>query len=149
MKPEAKILVVDDEPMVRGAMSQLLTHCGHEVEQAEGGEAALALLAQNCFDVVITDFSMPGMPGDQLVARIRKQWPAQRVILATGFVDEYKVFGDPASHVDALLLKPFTFQELKDAIEQVMALEPPAAIQAMPPMSEQPADGDFRRPPPP
>ena len=139
-------MVVDDEPMVRGAISQLLAHCGHEVEQAGDGEAALAVLAQHSFDVVITDFSMPGMPGDQLVARIREHWPAQRVIMATGFVDEYKVFGQPAAHVDALLLKPFTFQELKDAIEQVMALEPPDESGALPPMVERPPEDDFRPP---
>ena len=134
-------MVVDDEPLVRDALSQLLGHCGCQVETADGGEAALAVLARRDFDVVITDFSMPGLHGDQLVARIRERWPAQRVIMATGFVDEYKVFGQPASHVDALLLKPFTFQELQDAIERVLTLEAPEVSGALPPPED-----DFRPP---
>ncbi len=146
MKTATKILVVDDEPMVREAISQLLEHCGHAVEQADGGEAALARLAQREFDVVITDFSMPGMPGDELVERIRERLPAQRVIMATGFVDEYKVFGRPAAHVDALLLKPFTFLELKDAIERVLALEPPDEAGALPADEDRPPE-DICRPP--
>lgn len=146
MKTRTNILVVDDESMVREAMSQLLEHCGHEVEQAGGGEAALALLAQHSFDVVITDFSMPGMPGDQLVARIREHWPAQRVIMTTGFVEEYQAFGQRAAQVDALLLKPFTFQELKDAVEQVMAWEPPDEAGALPPLVERPSEDDCRPP---
>jgi CheY-like chemotaxis protein len=140
------MLVVDDEPMVREAMCQLLEHCGYEVEAAEGGQAALARLAQREFDLVITDFSMPGMPGDQLVIHIRERRPAQRVIMATGFVDEYKVFGQPAAHVDALLLKPFTFQELKDAIERVLAVEPPDKSDALPADLERPPEDDFRPP---
>jgi len=140
-------LVVDDEPTVRGAITELLAHCGHQVEQAEGGEAALALLARHRFDVVSTDFSMPGMSGDQLVVHIREHWPAQRVIMATGFVEEYKAFGRPAAHVDALLLKPFTFQELRDVIEQVMDLEPGEESGALPPMVER-LPGDDLPPPP-
>lgn len=140
-------MVVDDEAMVREAMKQLLEHCGHEVEQAEGGEAALAWLTQRDFDVVITDFSMPGMHGDQLVARIREQWPRQRVVMASGFVDEYKVFGQPLAHVDALLLKPFTFQELQDTVERVLAAEPPAESGALPPLVERTSANDFVPPP--
>jgi CheY-like chemotaxis protein len=144
-----KILIVDDEPMVREAMRQMLEHCGHEVEQVENGEAALAQLARREFDVVITDFSMPGMHGDQLVARIRERLPQQRIIMASGFVDEYRVFGQPGAHVDALLLKPFTFQELLDTLESVLAGAGPegSAVLPQPPLVPRPAADDL--PPPP
>ena len=98
----------------------LLEHDGHEVTSADSGEAALAQLAQRKFDLVITDFSMPGMHGDQLVARIRQLMPNQPIIMATGFVEEYKVFGQASGGVDALLLKPFSLKELREAIEQVL-----------------------------
>ena len=75
-----------------------------------------------------------------------KDCQLQRVIMATGYVDEYKVFGQPGTHVDALLLKPFTFQELKDAIEQVMALEPPDESAALPPLMERPPEDEVRPP---
>jgi CheY-like chemotaxis protein len=147
MNRGAKILVVDDEPMVREAMQRMLEHCGHEVEQAENGESALAQLARREFDVVITDFSMPGMHGDQLVARIRERLPMQHIIMASGFVDEYRVFGQPSSHVDALLLKPFTFQELQDAVERVMAVAEPDDSGILPPLVKRTPGDDFMPPP--
>jgi CheY-like chemotaxis protein len=145
----AKILVVDDEPMVREAMKLLLEHGGHEVEEVDGGEAALARLAEHEFDVVITDFSMPRMQGDQLVVRIREQRPFQRVIMSTGFLDEYKVFGQPGGHVDAVLLKPFTAKELGEAVERVLALEHPGGSDALPPIFERSPLDDFVPPPKP
>ena len=120
MKNRLQILVVDDEPTVRQAIKQLLKHVGYEVEAVEGGEAALDLMQQRVFDVVITDFSMPGMYGDQLAARIRQQSPGQPIIMVTAYAQEFKVFGQPYANVDALILKPFTLQELDEAIKQVV-----------------------------
>ena len=120
MQQGVNILVVDDDADVRQCIKLLLEHDGHEVTSADSGEAALAQLAQRKFDLVITDFSMPGMHGDQLVARIRQLMPNQPIIMATGFVEEYKVFGQASGGVDALLLKPFSLKELREAIEQVL-----------------------------
>ena len=131
-KQPIQILVVDDEPAIREFVCLLMKHDGHEVETAACGEAALALLAQRHFDLVITDFSMPGMQGDELVARIRQQRPTQRVIMATAFAEEFKVFGQADGHVDALLLKPFTLQELRSTIESVLAVEPPGLSHDLP-----------------
>jgi len=136
-------MVVDDEPTVRNAIKRLLEHAGHTVATAEGGEAALEILAKETFDLVITDFSMPGMHGDQLVARIRQTIPNQRIIMATAFVEEYKVFGQTSAPVDALLLKPFSLQELHEAIARVMQPgndrqwdAPPPAVMAKKPMKD-------------
>jgi len=126
-------LVVDDEPTVRNAIKRLLEHAGHTVDTAEGGEAALELLAKQSFDLVVTDFSMPGMHGDQLVARIRQIIPSQRIIMATAFVEEYKVFGQTSAPVDALLLKPFSLHELHEAIARVMGREDYRQWEAPPP----------------
>lgn len=120
MKNRLQILVVDDEPTVRQAIKQLLKHVGYEVAAVESGEAALDLMQQRAFDVVITDFSMPGMYGDQLAARIRQQSPGQPIIMVTAYAQEFKVFGQPYANVDALILKPFTLQELDEAIKQVV-----------------------------
>ena len=116
MKQGVQILLVDDEHSIRRAVRLLLEHAGHKVWEAEGGEMALQLLAVRKFDVVITDFYMPGMDGDQLVSRIRQMLPAQPIIMATSFIEEFQVFGQPAGRVDALLRKPFTLKELHDAI---------------------------------
>jgi len=125
VKQGVQILVVDDEPLVRQSMQLLLEHDGHEVFAVDSGEAALEQLAQRQFDLVITDFSMPGMHGDQLVARIREGRPDQLIIMATAFAPEYQVFGQATGYVDALLHKPFSFRELREAIEQVLPRERP------------------------
>ena len=117
----------------------LWEHDGHQVWQADSGEAALVKLAQRKFDLVITDFSMPGMHGDQLVARIRQLIPTQPVIMITAFVEEYKIFGEASGRVDALLLKPFAFQELRDAIEQVLIQVQPDQSNLPPNLQPSPA----------
>ncbi len=114
-------LVVDDEAIVSDTIKMLLVHDGHEAQAVENGEAALARMEQQRFDVVITDFHMPGMKGDQLIARIKELYPGQPVIMITAFAEEYnrKVFDQPSVKADALLLKPFSLAELRDAINRV------------------------------
>ena len=64
MSAPKKILVVDDEPMVCEAVKMLLEFDGHQVVTAVNGNEALALFDDGGFDVVITDYTMPGMKGD-------------------------------------------------------------------------------------
>jgi DNA-binding response OmpR family regulator len=136
VRKRIQILVVDDEEMVRRSMKMLLEHDGHEVCLADSGEAALEILAQRKFELVITDFSMPGMHGDQLVVRIRQLIPNQPIIMASAFVEEYKIFGEASGQVDALLLKPFGMKELRAAIEQVLIQAPPEQTSDLPPMAK-------------
>lgn len=111
---------MDDEPIVRQSIKLILKHLGHNAEVVDSAKVALARLAESQFDIVITDYSMPDMLGDELVARIRQLLPAQRIIMVTAFVEEYKVFGHPDSKVDALLIKPFSFKDLNEAVERVL-----------------------------
>lgn len=143
MKQRLQILAVDDEPSVRRAIKLLLEHAGHDVSEADGGEAALELLAERKFDVIITDFLMPGMHGDQLVARIRRLLPAQPIIMVTAFPEEYQMFGQPTGRVDALLLKPFTLKELHDAIKHAMTPHRPDELNLATPAAALPAPQNF------
>jgi len=146
VQSRVQILVVDDEPIVRRSIKMLLEHDGHAVCAVESGEAALEQLAQRKFDLVITDFSMSGMHGGQLAVRIRQLIPTQPIIMCTAFVEEYKIFGEASGHVDALLFKPFSFKELREAIELVLnegdpddksvmplEIDPPPAQNLLPP----------------
>ena len=123
MNKGLEILVVDDEALVGETIKLLLDHEEHKVCHVESGEAALAELAQRKFDLVITDFLMPGMQGDELVANIRQLAPAQPIIMVTAFIHEFKVFGQSAGKPDAILLKPFSLTELRDAIHRVLTRE--------------------------
>ena len=139
------ILIVDDEALVREAMQRLLEHDGYEVEAFSDGQSVLKRLQERTFDLVITDFSMPGMSGDELVTRIRELSPSQRIILATAYVEEFRVFGQPQDNVDAVLLKPFSFKELGEAVELVMAHEHHDGSQ-VPPIIERSHVHDFLPP---
>ena len=73
--PQRRILVVDDEPLVCDAVKMMLAFDGHVVETASNGKDALALLDKSKFDIVITDFKMPTMRGDELAAAIKARNP--------------------------------------------------------------------------
>ena len=119
-KPVLQILVVDDEPTVRDSIRMLLTHFGHSVQTADNGAAALALLTPGRFNLVITDYFMHGMKGDELATLIKLREPGLPVIMATAFADELKAGGKLDGNVNHLLIKPFSVAELNDAIARVM-----------------------------
>jgi CheY-like chemotaxis protein len=121
VKKALQILVADDDAMTRQSIQLLLEYDGHEVFPVDSSEAALAQLAERIFDLVITDFLMPGIQGDELVGHIRKLIPTQPILMVTAFLNEYEKYGQASGGIDALLLKPFSRQQLQDAIEQVMS----------------------------
>lgn len=115
-----QILVVDDEPGVCKAIKLLLGIDGHEVHTVASGEEALALLEQHHFDVIITDYSVWGMNGDQLTAHIKQFRPAQPIIMATADADDFNVGGKSTGGADWVIKKPFSRKDLRDALSRVM-----------------------------
>jgi len=113
------ILVVDDESSVCKAIKMLLEFDGHSVETAADGTQALEMFAKSKFDIVITDYSMSGMKGDHMAAQMKAAKPDQPIILATAFAESFRNSGQPTIMVDAVLNKPFSLLELRDAITQV------------------------------
>ena len=109
-----RILVVDDEPLVCAAICMVLACAGHRAESAYNGEEALAKFQAGSFDVVLTDFTMPGMPGDQLAREIKARDPAKPIIMITGFPPAKK-----PSAIASVILKPFNLQDLQKALEDV------------------------------
>jgi CheY-like chemotaxis protein len=120
-KARYQILVVDDEPSVCKAIQMMLKYFGHDVLTASDGPQALALFAQSKFDLIITDYLMPQMKGDQLVTHIKGSRPDQRIIMATAFAEDFLSYGKPAGGVDYVLSKPFSLDELRNAIARVMS----------------------------
>jgi CheY-like chemotaxis protein len=87
------VLVVDDEPIVRDAIVALLGVDGHRVRAESAGEAAVAALAAEPFDLLITDISMPGMDGRELVSRARSLRPGLKTVLLSGWASDAIVRG--------------------------------------------------------
>jgi CheY-like chemotaxis protein len=117
-----RILVVDDERMVRDALFLLLSSQGHSVVTAASGPDALALFEPGKFDLVFTDYFMPVMNGDKLAAEIKTRAPAQPVIAVTAYADRLRQA--PAAWFDAYLAKPFGLKQLRDLIEQYVPPQP-------------------------
>jgi CheY-like chemotaxis protein len=111
-----KILVVDDDSSVNDMFRALLEFDGHEVQTAYSGEAAVPLLQQNKFDLLITDYSMNGMQGDELAALVKEHWPDLPIIMASGSYADSSVVGNSQLCVDYFLSKPFFMDELREAI---------------------------------
>ena len=123
------ILVVDDEPYVCDAVRMMLAFDGHQVETAASGKEALALFNKVKFDLVITDYAMPGMKGDELAASIKVISPAQPVVLITAYAEMLKSAETPLTGVDFIVSKPFLLENLREAIEKTTPrkLSPPPA----------------------
>jgi CheY-like chemotaxis protein len=126
--PQKSILVVDDEPLVCDALKMLLSFDGHKVQVAANGAEALAIYDHEAFDLVITDFEMPSMKGDELAAAIKARAPKQPVVMITAYAEMLNAAGNPLKGVDYLISKPFLLENLREAIAKVC---PPEA-QAMP-----------------
>jgi CheY-like chemotaxis protein len=121
--PKRHILVVDDEPLVCDAVKMMLNFDGHDVETAANGKEALAMLERSTFDLVITDFEMPAMKGDELAAAIKARTPGQAVVMITAYAEMLKSAGNPLTGVDCVISKPFQMENLREAIAKVI---PPA-----------------------
>jgi CheY-like chemotaxis protein len=113
-----RILLVDDEPNVRGVFRMMLEIDDHTVTEADNGAEALELFAKGQFDLVTTDFEMPVMKGNELAVRIKELAPKQPILMITAY--EQKL-GDSRNPVDSILNKPFTLDNLRAAIAKLLS----------------------------
>lgn len=116
-----RILVVDDEPFVCDAVKMMLKFDGHNIETAGSGAAALALFENAKFDLVITDFSMPGMKGNELAAQIKARNPKQPIVMITAYAEMLTANDTPLDAVDCVISKPFPLEDLRAAITKATA----------------------------
>lgn len=119
-----KILLMDDDDIIRDTLKELLEHFNYEVETAPNGEAALeifskAKLEKRSFDYVILDLIVPGrLNGFETYQKIRELDPSVKGILISGYFDKpilqnYKNYG-----LHGALIKPFTIQQLLEVLEK-------------------------------
>jgi signal transduction histidine kinase len=116
-----RILVVDDQEIICELIAEYLKGDGHHAATAVDSGEALAVFAQQGFDLVITDQSMPGMNGVQLAAAIKELAPGTPVILLTGFGEEMLALGESPGGVDLVLGKPVTAADLRRAVFGVLS----------------------------
>lgn len=112
----ATILLVDDDPGVRFALTEVLRDRGYRVIPVDSGTRALAAL--DGVDVVVTDLSMPGMDGLELISQIAVRAPALPVILLTALRSERLMRIASSRGACRCLSKPFDIDDIAGAIEQ-------------------------------
>jgi CheY-like chemotaxis protein len=112
-----RILLADDQQEVREMTKLMLGMDGHIVTEAGSGREALDLFRPGRFDLVITDYVMPLMKGDELARNIKRLAPSEPILMITGSIGE--LGGIPAA-VDAVLNKPFAFEDLRQAVAHLL-----------------------------
>lgn len=112
----AAILIVDDDETVRDTLYDLLSD-SHLCHTADTAEQALLWLAEDTYDVVLTDISMPGMSGVELLGHVRQSQPRTPVIIVTGINDEGHAQGLIRLGAYAYVLKPFKLEEVERSVE--------------------------------
>ena len=114
------VLLVEDEPMVRGVAARALTRHGYTVVTAENGEDALAILAKNePVDLLISDVVMPGMDGPTMVREARQSRPDLKILFMSGYAEEQLRKSLDIENVN-FLSKPFSVIELAEAARRTV-----------------------------
>ena len=115
------LLIVDDEIEIREMLARHYRLKQHEVTLAADGQEALETLAQQRFDVVISDIKMPGMSGVDLLKAIRAEYPMTRVIMITGYVTLDHALACLRRGADTCVFKPLTnLGELDAAVDSAI-----------------------------
>jgi PAS domain S-box-containing protein len=113
-----RVLLVDDDILVSMGAADMLLDLGHSVTEAQSGAHALKLLESDVrFDVVVTDYAMPGMNGFELAQRIKASHPRLPIVLATGYAELPADRSIEFGH----LSKPYTAKDLAAALEKAVS----------------------------
>ena len=117
-REQTRVLVVDDDKLVRRFISECLRSLEYHVTEAENGAQGLATLERERFDLLLVDFAMPGMNGADVARAAQERQPDIRVLMVSGYADSAAV--EAALGTARLLRKPFDLAELGAAVAQTL-----------------------------
>jgi DNA-binding NtrC family response regulator len=118
---KTKILIVDDAGPVVVLCVNVLQALGYAVKGANRGETAVELMRKEPFDLMVLDYKMPGMTGFEVFQQARTLHPGMAVVLVTGHGTPEIINEATRMGFSAILLKPFTSDELRGTVEKVLA----------------------------
>lgn len=119
MAEKRKLLVADDEEMIREAVASYLESQGYQVFRAENGEEALNILKREPISLVILDLMLPDLPGEEVCVRIRKQSRVPIIMLTAKNV-EYDMIHGLDLGADDYITKPFSLKNLSARVQAVL-----------------------------
>jgi len=114
------VLVVDDEESVRGPLVEMLRHLGFHTEAVSSAREALLELQENQYTFLLTDISMPGMDGLELIRRARSDFPNLCTIAMTGYSKEYKYVDVVNAGATDFVNKPFGIEEFEAKVRRAI-----------------------------
>ncbi|MFQ5854956.1 MAG: response regulator transcription factor [Anaerolineae bacterium] len=117
---QARILVVDDEPAIRTALSTVLDAAGYAVHTVESGEAALEYLDDHDIDLALLDIRMSGMSGVDLMRKVKERCPHIAVILLTGYASLESAIAAVRAGADDYLMKPSGAEIIKTSVTRAL-----------------------------
>src|SRR5262245_45659305 len=123
MNPAARFLVVDDFAPMRAIVRRVLEELGYQhIDEAADGAAALQKLRSAPFDLLITDWTMPTMPGIELLKAVRSDAALARlpVLMVTGEVKREQIVEATHAGVNGYIIKPFTPQALAAKVNKIL-----------------------------
>jgi DNA-binding NtrC family response regulator len=115
------VLVVDDESVIREGLTRILEGGGFAVETAKNGHAAIELLQQKEFDLIITDLKMPGMNGFEVLNAVKVLQPTAPVIMITGYATVETAVEAMKNGAADYLVKPFTPEQIIEKVQRALA----------------------------
>ena len=115
----AAILIVDDEDVVRDVLYDLFSD-DHMCHAAATAEQALAFLREQTYDAVLTDISMPGLSGVELLGYLRSEQPDTPVIVVSGIGDREHAEGLIRLGAFDFILKPFSLEKVEESVERAV-----------------------------
>lgn len=118
-----RILVVDDEFTVRETIKMLLELEGHEIETAKSGGEALAMIRESKFDLILTDYAMPRMTGEELAIAVKARLPSQPIGMITAYAGMLRASSQPVKGTDFLIDKPFNLEDLRAAVAKALPIK--------------------------
>ena len=121
-KTPHRILVVEDDRDLRRLNTEVLTHHGYQVDSAEDGALAWERLADQSYDLMITDNRMPNMTGVELLRKMHDTSMALPTLMATSEVPEVEFRKSPWLEPVAILSKPYTVMELLEKVRKVLGV---------------------------
>ena len=115
----AAILIVDDDDTIRDTLYELFSE-EHLCHVANTAEKALSFLREQSYDVVLTDISMPGLSGVELLGTVRQRQPDTPVIIISGIGDETHAEGLKRLGAFDYILKPFTLDVVETSVARAL-----------------------------
>lgn len=119
----AKILITEDENALRIFVARALRLDGHETHEAGDGAEGLEKLAQDNFDLLLSDIRMPVMDGIELAHQAAERYPAMKILLMTGYAEQRERADDLASKIVDVVQKPFALPDIRRAVARALAGE--------------------------